>query len=252
MPREWNASSYHQVSTPHQDWGRAVLDRVELTGGETILDLGCGTGRITSALLERLPSGRVIAVDGSAAMVAAAREHLPASRVTVVQSDLLALDLAGLPGIPADGAISTATFHWIADHDALFARVREQLRPGAQFVAQCGGAGNLGVVRPLIDGVAERPPFADAFAGWQGPWHYATAEETAQKLGAAGFDVADCWLEPSPVTVEDPRAFYATVILGAHLDRLPAERHDAFVDAVMEVVPDVLDYVRLNWVARRR
>lgn len=252
MPREWNASSYHQVSTPHQDWGRAVLDRIELTGGETILDLGCGTGRITSALLDRLPDGSVIAVDGSAAMVAAAREHLPADRVTVVQSDLLALDLADLPGIPADGAISTATFHWIADHDALFARVREQLRPGAQFVAQCGGAGNLGVVRPLIDRVAERPQFAGAFAGWQGPWHYATAEETAQKLDTAGFDVADCWLEPSPVTVEDPRAFYATVILGAHLDRLPAERHDAFVDAVMEVVPDVLDYVRLNWVARRR
>ena len=252
MPREWNASSYHEVSTPHQGWGRDVLDRIELSGGETILDLGCGTGRITSALLERLPHGRVIAVDGSAAMVAAARAHLPADRVEVVQSDLLALDLSGHEGIPADGAISTATFHWIADHDALFARVRAQLRPDARFVAQCGGAGNLGVVRPLIDGVAAGPEFADVFAGWAGPWHYATAEETAQKLEAAGFAVADCWLNPSPVTVEDPRAFYATVILGAHLDRLPAERREAFVDAVMEVVPDVIDYVRLNWVARAR
>lgn len=252
MSREWNASSYHRVSTPHQDWGRAVLDRLELTGGETILDLGCGTGRITAALLERLPRGRVIAVDGSAAMVAAAREHLPAARVEVVRSDLLALDLTGRDGIPADGAISTATFHWIADHDALFARVRAQLRPGAQFVAQCGGDGNLAVVRPLVDGVAARPEFAGAFAGWRGPWHYATAEETAAKLGAAGFDVADCWLQPWPVTVEEPRAFYATVILGAHLDRLAPDRRDAFVDAVMEVVPEELDYVRLNWVARAR
>lgn len=252
MPREWNAASYHQVSTPHQDWGRAVLDRLDLRGDKTVLDLGCGTGRITRALLERLPNGRAIAVDGSAAMAARAREELPADRATVVQSDLLALDLSGLPGVPADAAISTATFHWIADHDALFARVREALAPGAQFVAQCGGDGNLGVVRPAIDRVAQRPEFADAFAGWQGPWHYATAEETAQKLDAAGFDVADCWLQPWPVTVEDPRAFYATVILGAHLDRLPADRRDAFVDAVMAVVPEQIDYVRLNWVARRR
>ncbi|MBB4663568.1 class I SAM-dependent methyltransferase [Conexibacter arvalis] len=252
VTREWDAGSYHRVSTPHQDWGRAVLERLELDGGETVLDLGCGTGRITRALLERLPDGRVIAVDGSAAMVAAARENLPAERATVVHSDLLALDLAGLPGIPADAAISTATFHWIADHDALFARVRDQLRPGAQFVAQCGGAGNLARVRPAIDRVAAGPAFADVFAGWRGPWHYATAEETAAKLERAGFEVADCWLQPWPVTVADPRTFYATVILGAHLDRLPAARRDGFVDAVLEVVPDELDYVRLNWVARRR
>jgi len=251
-PREWDAGTYHQVSTPHQDWGRAVLDRLELDGGETVLDLGCGTGRITAALLERLPRGRVIAVDGSAAMAAAAREHLPADRVTVVESDLLALDLSGQPGIPADAAISTATFHWIADHDTLFARVHAALRPGAPFVAQCGGKGNVRAVRAAIDRVAARPPFADVFAGWAGPWHYADAEETAAKLDAAGFDVADCWLQPWPVTVERPRDFYETVILGAHLDRLPPERHAAFVDAVMEAVPEELDYVRLNWVARRR
>jgi trans-aconitate 2-methyltransferase len=251
-PREWDAASYHEVSTPHQDWGRAVLDRLELNGDETVLDLGCGTGRITRALLNRLPAGRVIAVDGSEAMVARARETLPADRATVVCSDLLALDLSGLPGVPADAAISTATFHWIADHDALFARVREALRPGAQFVAQCGGAGNLAIVRPAIDRVAQGPAFADVFAGWHGPWHYATAEETAAKLDAAGFEVADCWLQPWPVTVEQPRAFYETVILGAHLDRLAPDRHETFVDAVMAVVPEVLDYVRLNWVARRR
>ena len=251
--REWNASSYHRVSTPHQDWGRAVLDRLELNGDETVLDLGCGTGRITAALLERLDrGGRAIAVDGSRAMADAARENLPAERAIVVCCDLLALDLAGLPGVPADAAISTATFHWIADHDALFARIHAALRPGAQFVAQCGGEGNVREVRAAIDAVAARPPFADVFAGWRGPWHYAGAEETRAKLEAAGFDVADCWLQPWPVTVEEPRAFYETVILGAHLDRLPPDRRGAFVDAVLEAVPEQLDYVRLNWVARRR
>ncbi|HEY4278871.1 MAG TPA: methyltransferase domain-containing protein [Conexibacter sp.] len=247
-PRDWNADSYHQVSTPHQDWGRAVIGRLELSGDETVLDLGCGTGRITRALLEQLPDGRVIAVDGSASMAERARAELPADRVEVIHADLLELAIPE----PADAAISTATFHWIADHDRLFANVHAALRPGAQFVVQCGGKGNVDAVLAAITQVtAQREPFG-ALAGWPGPWNYATPEQTRERLERAGFDVADCWLNDAPVAVEQPFEFFKTVILGAHLDRLPAEQHDAFTAAVVAHAPQVVDYVRLNWVARRR
>ncbi|ADB51850.1 class I SAM-dependent methyltransferase [Conexibacter woesei] len=252
-PRDWNAASYHQVSTPHQDWGRAVLDRLELRGEETVLDLGCGTGRITRALLERLPAGRVVAVDGSAAMVERARAELAGAgtRATVIQSDLVALDLAAHPDVPrpADAAISTATFHWIADHDALFRRVHTALRPGGQFVAQCGGEGNVASVVAAVARLSEREPFAPYLGGWAGPWNYASAEATRARLEAAGFAVGDCWLQPWPVEVEDRHEFYATVVLGSHLERLPADLHDDFVAQV--AADSELDYVRLNLVARR-
>src|SRR3954470_12673520 len=134
-PRDWNASSYHELSTPHQGWGRQVLDRLDLRGDETVLDAGCGTGRITQQLLDRWPGVRAVAVDGSPAMVQRARENLDPARVTVFRQDLVALELDE----PVGAAISTATFHWIADHETLFDRIHAALVPGAPFVAQCGG-----------------------------------------------------------------------------------------------------------------
>ena len=249
-PREWDAGSYHGLAQPHQQWGAQILDRLPLAGDETVLDLGCGTGRVTEQLLQRLgPGGRVIGIDGSAAMVAEADRRLGGDpRATFERQDLLALAVAP----PADAAVSSATFHWIKDHDTLFARVRGALRPGAPFVAQCGGRGNIATVVAAVDQVSTRAPFAAHLAGWDGPWNYAGPEETTDRLRRAGFTVERCWLEPSPQYPRPLRDFLRTVSLGPHLEQLPAELHDPFIDAVAEAMePDpVHDYVRLNLVAR--
>jgi trans-aconitate 2-methyltransferase len=199
-------------------------------------------------LFERLPRGHVIAVDGAPAMVERAREQLR-DRATVVLSDLLDLEL----GAPVDAAISTATFHWIADHDALFARVAAALKPGGQFVAQCGGAGNVASVEEVLARVGAEEPFAPFFAGWPGPWNFAGADETAARLRRAGFDVQDCWLQDWPVVPDHPREFLETVVLGSHLEQLPERLREAYVDRVSGALPDppTLDYVRLNFIARR-
>ena len=77
MPvREWDGCSYDRISGPQQQMGVEVLARLELGGDETVLDVGCGSGRITEALAARLPRGTVIAVDESPSMAAAARERL--------------------------------------------------------------------------------------------------------------------------------------------------------------------------------
>jgi trans-aconitate 2-methyltransferase len=251
-PREWDAQTYQQVSNPHIDWAAQVLGRLALRGDETVLDLGIGTGRVAGELLERLPGGRVIGVDGSAAMLETARRQLHDDpRLTLIHSDLLTFAVDE----PADAAVSSATFHWIADHDRLFARIRAALKPGAPFVAQCGGRGNIAAAVAVIDGLAAHPPFSEHLGGWPGPWHYADAPETEERLERAGFAVERCWLSESPVTPDAPRDFLRTVVLGAHLDRLPAELHDQFVDAVLAGLggdrPE-LDYVRLNWVAAAR
>ena len=149
-PRDWDADSYQRVSAPLEAMGREVLDRLELRGDERVLDAGCGTGRVTAALVERLPRGEVVAVDGSPAMVEEARERLGPG-VEVFVADLLELELAE----PVDAILSTATFHWIGDHDRLFERLFAALRPGGRIVAQCGGAGNVASVQAAIDAVAE-------------------------------------------------------------------------------------------------
>jgi trans-aconitate 2-methyltransferase len=228
--------------------GREVLDRLDLRGDERVLDAGCGTGRVTAALLERLPRGEIVAVDGSPAMIEQARERL-GDRVDVRVADLLELRLEK----PVDAILSTATFHWIADHDRLFARLLDVLVPGGRLVAQCGGAGNVENVARAARVVGARAPFADALGTWAGPWNFASPEETAARLRRLGW--VDVWTWPYDVRVEpdDPPEYLATVVLGSHLDRLEASLRGPFVDAVLaEMGEPVVVYRRLNILARRR
>jgi trans-aconitate 2-methyltransferase len=244
MPRDWDASAYERVSAPLEAMGRDVLDRLELRGDERVLDAGCGTGRVTAELVERLPRGHVLAVDGSPAMVEQARERL-GDGAEVFVADLLELDVEP----PVDAILSTATFHWIADHDRLFTRLRGALVPGGRLVAQCGGAGNVAAIADAARRVGEREP---ALAGWGGPWNFQSPADTEARLRRLGW--VDVWTWSFPVRVEpdEPREYFATVVLGTHLDRLEPDRREPFVDAVLaELDEPVVEYIRLNILARR-
>jgi trans-aconitate 2-methyltransferase len=248
QPRDWDATTYHRVAGPQEEWARGVIDRLELAGDETLLDAGCGTGRVTRLLLERLPHGRVIGVDASPSMIEKARENL-GDRVELVVADLLELELAD----PVDVVFSTATFHWILDHRRLFARLHAALAPGGRLEAQCGGIGNVDEFLNTVENVNGDERFALYLRAITSTWNFASPGDTEMRLTDAGFASARCWLEDAPVQPQDPRAFIETVCLGAHLDRLPEELRAPYIDAVLEVIPRplTLDYVRLNISARR-
>lgn len=242
-PREWDAPTYDRVALPHDGWATMVLDRLDLTGHETVLDAGCGSGKLTEQLLARLPRGRVVALDGSARMVDEARRRLAGSgdRVAFVHGDLarpLAID-------PVDVVVSSATFHWIADHRALFANLAQVLHPGGRLSAQCGGAGNVASVQAALADVGFTGP---------DPWHFATAEQAEADLAAAGFADNRTWLTPAPAPVptDQLETYLTTVVLGSHLQGLDEERASELVRSVAARLPSrELDYVRLNLVARR-
>ena len=257
-PAEWDADSYHRVADPQIVWGRRVLARLQLQGNETVLDAGCGTGRVTSVLLERLPQGRVIAVDRSAEMIREATKHLAplyGDRVSFLRADLEELVLPQR----VNAIFSNATFHWILDHLRLFNRLRTVLQPGGRLVAQCGGGPNLDRLLRRVDALIAGPDFAPYFAGWEGPWEFADDVTTAERLRQAGFD--DIWtsLEEAPTTLADAatyREFLSTVVLRAHLARLDDRRRDAFLEDLTEQAaaddpPFTLDYWRLNLAGRR-
>jgi trans-aconitate 2-methyltransferase len=247
MTRTWDAAAYHRLSAPQLEWAKQVLERLPLRGDEAVLDAGCGSGRVTRLLLDRLPRGRVVAVDSAASMVEHARAALDPERVLVFQADLTELELDE----PVDAAFSNAVFHWVQDHDALFTRLYEALRPGGPLVAQCGGRGNVERLHAAAREVGAEAPYAEHLAGWRGPWHFADAEETAARLERAGFSEIETWLEPYPVTPEDPASFLRTVCLGPHLERLPEELRDDYVAGVLARCGPELDYVRLNIDAKK-
>lgn len=245
MPRDWDARTYDRVSEPQVRWGTAVLDRLPLEGDERVVDAGCGSGRVTEFLADRLPRGRVIALDGSPSMIAAARDRLArfGSRIDYVVADLQ----HALPIVePVDAVFSTATFHWVPDHDALFGNLAAVTRHGGWLVAQCGGAGNVSRVMRALASIGD---------GWLGPAHFETPLATTRRLEAAGYVDIECWLVDEPTSFEpgEPfETFLRTVALGPHLERLPPAEREAFVRTVAERMGEpLMDYVRLNIVARR-
>jgi trans-aconitate 2-methyltransferase len=248
--RDWDAASYDRVSNPQVEMAEAVLERLPLRGDETVLDAGCGSGRVTTLLLDRLPEGRVVAVDSAPSMVRHARATLASTkRATVLRASLTELTLEE----PVDAAFSNAVFHWIADHELLFQRLFAALRPGGRLVAQCGGEGNIEAFRRLADEVAGEPPFDEHMRDFARPWNYATAEDTEARLRAAGFEQVRCWLQPWAVTTEDLLEFARTVCLGNHLEALPEELREPYAEEVVRRSGEspVLEYVRLNMDARR-
>src|SRR5829696_4116705 len=230
MPRDWDAAGYERLAAPLTAMGADVLERLVLRGDETVLDAGCGTGNVTRVLHERLPRGRVIAVDAAPSMIQQARALLP----------------------PSDAVLSTATFHWIGDHERLFANIHSLLEPGGRLVAQCGGHGNVEQVKQAGFGAAADERFAPYVGGWDGDWTFAAPEATERRLRAAGFTDVWCWLSRVDVDPGDPAGYLGAICLGSFLARLPADLHEPFVEAALDRLPDPLTihYVRLNILAR--
>jgi len=254
---EWNAEAYHRLSDPQVSWGRAVLARLALRGDERVADLGCGTGRLTRELAVRLPHGQVVALDASRQMLDQAVAHLAgvSPPVKFVQARLPDIPLAGW----ADVVFSTATFHWVRDHPALFANILTALAPGGLLHAQCGGGSNLEHARAPAEDVMRLPAFAPWFAGFEGAWEFAGDGVTASRLRAAGFTDIETSLESAPIAFADEpsyRAYVTTVVFRLHLARLPETLRAAFLDEIVERVRRLpqgftLDYWRLNLRGRR-
>jgi trans-aconitate 2-methyltransferase len=257
--REWNAAEYHRLSAPQFQWGQRVLGQLRLRGDECVLDAGCGTGKLTRLLLEDLPHGRVVGLDLSTNMVRHAQQDLRrdfGNRIRFVAADLIALPFRGC----FDGIFSTASFHWVRDHGALFRNLFAALRSGGWLHAQCGGGPNLARLRQRVRELAARPEFSQWLAQFPEPWLFANAEETAVRLRDAGFREISTDIEPASFAVatgEEFQDYLRTFVLHRHLELLPSEelRQD-FVRKLAGACahddpPWTLDYWRLNMRAQR-
>jgi trans-aconitate 2-methyltransferase len=247
---DWDAETYHRIAGMQERWGLEVLDRLPLRGDETVLDAGCGSGRMTRHVLDRLPSGRVIGVDASPSMIEHARRELgEADRLDLIVADLLELQLDE----PVDAIFSNAALHWVLDHDRLFERLFSALRPGGRMEAQFGGEGNVAELEAAVTALEADERFASNLSGRGRPWYFAGRADTEERLRSSGFEVVRLSLDEFDEQPSNPRDFIKASGLNTHLTRLPEELRDEFVDAVRAALPDplTLRYVRLNVSARR-
>lgn len=288
---EWNAEQYHRLSEPQFEWGLQVLARLAslpLRGNETVLDAGCGTGRLTVHLAGLFPQGRVVASDLSPRMLRAFAESLgsngnrsrdqvtaasgsshsgnapgarsshhatafPDARLSLVLADFQALPFAGA----FDIVFSTAAFHWAPDHDAVFRNIFHALKPGGRLIAQCGGGPNLAGIREREQVLMRDPRFAPFFREWRAPWNYADVPTTKDRMLDAGFADIEVWLERAPFTMPDRasfRAFAETVVERTQIAAIPdRELRDEYLECFADLAGGdyTFDYVRLNINAQR-
>jgi len=257
--REWNAAEYHRLSTPQFQWGQRVLSELHLRGDECVLDAGCGTGKVTRLLLQSLPRGRVVGLDLSQNMVMHARSNLKGEfkeRVEFVVADLIALPFLDV----FDGIFSTASFHWVHDHDLLFRNLLAALRPGGWLHAQCGGGPNIARLRERVQVLSQKPEFSRWLGNFAEPWFFSDAEGAASRLRRAGFDEIQTDLEAATVTVsssEEFQGYLRTFVLHHHLELLPtAQLREDFLQQLTrssaeDDPPFTLDYSRFNLWARK-
>ncbi len=259
MTFEWDAAEYEVLAAPMTGWGadflKFLVERRAIRGDEDVIDAGCGTGRVTELLLRCIPDGTVLAVDASEAMVEATAGRFAGDpRVRVERRDLLRLEVERA----VDMVFSTATLHWIKDHDHLFERFARTLKPGGRLVAQCGGEGNITRLRAAMGQVMREDRFEEFFVRWEDPWNFADPATTRARLEAAGFEEIETWLHEEVAefdSIEELTGYLKTAVLGQHLTFLPEAEHEPFAAAVaMQLaarVPLVIDYVRLNILATK-
>ena len=250
----WNAEVYDRIGTPMRRWAQAVIDDLHLRGDETVLDAGCGSGSVTFDLLERLPHGRIYAVDSSPEMIAKISRAIHERGITNVTPIRAGLTDFELPE-QVDVVFSNAVLHWIPDDDALFSCLLRATKPGGRFRAQCGGGNNIVRLMVATQAVEQRQPFARYLDGGAEFRKYRTAEQAEEAMKRAGWTDVRAALFDSPVLFEDhdeASLYLRTIILQRHVAALPEEHQEPFLRSVIDETvrrfgsPFTADYVRLD------
>ena len=245
---DWNARDYAAHSAAQQEWARELIDTLRLRGDEAVLDIGCGDGRATALIAERLPDGSVLGVDNSASMIALATEQFPPAAGPSGPAGTSAppahpnlrfrlMDATRLE-LPRDFdvAFSNAVLHWVDDHEAMLRGVRGCLRPGGRLLFQMGGRGNVAEVHVVVEDVVARPRWRGSFSGFASPYHFAGPEDYEAWLPRAGFRVRRAELIPKVMRHADREAFlgWLRTTWFPYTDRLPEELREAFLDDVAD------------------
>lgn len=254
----WNAEVYDRIGTPMRRWAQAVIDDLHLRGDETVLDAGCGSGSVTFDLLERLPRGRIYAVDSSPDMISKITQAIEERGITSIIPIRASLTDFELPE-QVDVVFSNAVLHWIPDDDALFGCLLRTTKQGGRFRAQCGGGDNIARLMEATEAVEQREPYS-RYLGLAEFRKYRTAERAKEAMEQAGWTDVRASLFASPVRFDnhdDASLYLRTIILQRHVAALPGEHHEPFLRAVIDETvrrfgePFTADYVRLDLWAKR-
>ncbi len=147
---QWNAQQYAQYSSAQYAWALELIEKLKRQGNETVLDIGCGDGKATAAIADRLPRGKVVGIDSSVEMINLAKQRyaghtLP--RLMFHQMDVRELSDKNR----FDVVFSNAALHWIKNHPPILLRIQQAMKESSRLLFQMGGQGNAAQVVEILD-----------------------------------------------------------------------------------------------------
>ena len=252
-PVDWDAATYHRVADNQEEWGTEVLERLELEGDETVLDAGCGSGRVTRLLLERAARGagdrrRRLALDGRRGAIEPRGVRRPgrAERAEPDRSSSwTSRSTRSSPTRPSTGSPTRpALLERLAAGASAGRRARGAVRwRGQRRRVEAGSRVGDGrrALRPLL------PRHGAALELRLGRGH------PGHGSSAPGSSSARCGSSAGPSSRPSPASTCARSASTRTSPSFPDELHDQFIDTVLGSMlrPLRLEYVRLNISARK-
>ena len=230
---QWDPKDYAQNSGAQRGWAEELMEKLQLRGDERILDIGCGDGKVSAALADRVPDGTVLGIDSSADMIRFANDTYGsrAPHLVFENCDAAALHFEN----EFDVVFSNAALHWVQDHAAVVRGIARALRPGGRVLLSMGGKGNvtevLAAVQSLIEEPAWAPYFKDAFFSYS----FRSPEDYEARLCAEGLEPV--WLNLAPKDMVHTREKFAAWIRTTwirHAQRVPEDLRERFVSEFVD------------------
>jgi trans-aconitate 2-methyltransferase len=240
----WNAQDYAKNSQNQQRWAQELIPKLKLQGNESLLDIGCGDGKITAELARCLPKGKAVGVDSSPEMINLAKTAFPPTEylnLSFQRMDARQLNFQN----EFDIAFSNAALHWIVDQKAVLAGVKRSLKSDGRLLFQMAGKGNAKDILCIINDLLNVKTWSQYFTGMTFPYGFYDKNEYRAFLVQAGlvpirvelFDrdmkhqgaeglagwVRTTWLPFTDRLPEELRAKFVAEIVQRYLSEHPAD-----------------------------
>jgi trans-aconitate methyltransferase len=229
----WNAKDYKSNSQAQQKWARELIDKLNLTGTEDVLDLGCGDGKVTAEIAQQVYNGSVIGVDSATSMIDLATEQHSQGKYPNLSFKVM--DASNLLFEERfDVVFSNAALHWVKHHQPVVDGLFASLRSGGKILLQMGGKGNASDMLSVLQEIQTDSLWQPYFNDFEFPYGFLGTQEYEAMLLAAGFKIKRVELIPKDMEHNGKaglEGWIRTTWL-PYTERVPKEKRDLFIETI--------------------
>ncbi|MDD1779499.1 MAG: methyltransferase domain-containing protein [Candidatus Helarchaeota archaeon] len=237
---EFEANFYDSKAVVQYQLGLKLIDQLQIQDGETILDIGCGTGRLTLELAKRTPNGSVIGLDRNSDMIKKALENLGHNKELIAKTVFIEEDILHYePSLQFNAIYSNSALHWVQETQALYQKIYALLAPGGRLAAQMPAKGSLNKFTDIFLKPIHMLNLTSLFKNWDYPIKFIPVKTLQRILSSIGYVDLKVWEEDQQIQFHSPQEvldFLKTASLVPILSRLPPETKEEYLNCLLDLI----------------